>query len=114
MRIKLITVVYEQLYFVISGVILASHGYSADSPHCSWAFTCEYTDATKQECATALCRAQGYGRATFISASNDYCTSSFTSEKSYNYQVDTGKIEYNIKGSEAQVTAMCYSGKSTF
>ena len=99
-----------QFYLVTSGVIVTSHGNSADSPHCSWWATCEYTDATKQECATALCRAQGYGRATFLSASNNFCRSTFEWENAYLYRIDRDKIEYGY-GNDAQITAKCYSGK---
>ena len=106
-----------QFYFVTSGDIVTSHGNSADSPHCThtWSpYDCEYTDATKQECATGLCRAQGYGRATFVSASNNYCTSSFESGKAYFYILGTGRVKYGGYGSDAQITALCYSGKYFF
>jgi len=92
------------------GVIVTSHGNSADSPHCSYSLNgCEYTDATKQECATGLCRAQGYTRATFLSASNNYCRSSFQSEKAYFYVLGTGKVIYGDYPNDAQITAKCYS-----
>ena len=97
------------------GVIVTSHGKSADSPHCSYSdYPCEYTDATKQECATGLCRAQGYGRATFLTASNNYCRSSFQSGKAYFYVLGTGTVRYAGYVYDAQITAECYSGKYFF
>ena len=109
-----------QLYFATSGtgVIVTSHGNSADSPHCSWFGNCQYNNATRQECTTALCRAQGYERGTFLSASNNFCERSFTSSAIYVYglKMSTGGngysgqiLRYNT-GNEAQITAECYCG----
>ena len=80
------------------------------SPHCSWANDCEYTAATKNECADALCKAQGFYGGKFLSASNNFCTKSFTSSSCYVYRLDIGDIEFHGYKYEASITAECQSG----
>ena len=99
-------------------VRVKSTGNDATSPHCSWFTTCEYNEDTKQECAKALCRAQGYSGGSFVEASNNFCTEGIshngdiwvyalkmsTLYKGKNY---AGQIlKYNT-GNEAIVTADC-------
>ena len=47
----------------------------AKSPLCSWVGNCEYNERTKNECAEALCRAQGYNGGSFVDSTNNFCTS---------------------------------------
>ena len=85
------------------------------SPHCTWMGKCDFNDATKQECATSLCKAQGYSNGAFISSSNNFCTESHTSSSSYVYALkmsssNAGRIFKWNSGKEAQITAQCISG----
>ena len=47
----------------------------AKSPLCSWSGRCRFNEETKNECAQALCEAQGYIGGTFVFSSNNFCTS---------------------------------------
>lgn len=47
------------------------------APYCSWSSSCSWTSSTKLKCATGLCQAAGYVAGTFVSASNNMCTSSW-------------------------------------
>lgn len=93
-------------------VIVTSDGLTDASPHCSWWQDCEYTEATKNECADVLCRLQGFSGGNFLSSSNNFCTDSFTNEKCYRYEVDYEDIAYSDKLEESQITAACTSGNT--
>ena len=88
-------------------VRVTSTGLVAASPHCSSYGTCEYTDATKHECARALCNAQGYSAGSFVKASNNFCNSSYTSLYSYVYRLDFNSVAHRNYDAEAMITADC-------
>ena len=99
------------MYFWLGAIRVTSTGLDATSPHCSWSSSCEYTAATRQDCADAICKAQGYTRGLFISVSNNFCTESFTKDSYiWVYLVDEKEIRYfdvAIDYKEAQITAEC-------
>ena len=71
--------------------------------------------ATQAECADALCtcRAAGYTTGDFVSASNNMCTTSFTSS-SYTYWDINGDVyRHGSASAEAQITARCEMGDSS-
>ena len=95
--------------------VVTSDGRNKTSPHCSWWNKCEFTSATKQECATALCKAQGFSDGAFISASNNFCQTSLTSDSIYVYALkmstnNSGNIVLFNTNKEASITADCHSG----
>ena len=95
-------------HFLPVSIRVTSTGQSASSPHCSWRNNpCEYNDANKLECADALCKAAGYSGGTFVAASNDFCTVSYTSGYYWSYLFIENVVDYVNKGNEAQITASC-------
>ena len=88
-------------------VRVASTGLVAASPHCSSFRTCEYTYATKQECANVLCKARGYSGGSFVEASNNFCNSSHSSIYSYVYRLDLNSVAHRNYDAEAMITADC-------
>ena len=98
------------IFILKDTVIVISDGLTDASPHCSWFNTCEYTEGTKNECAYALCKAQGFSGGKFLNASNDFCTESFTDDSCYIYRIDTDEIVHTTPRDEAQITAECHSG----
>ena len=98
---------------MLDTTIVISDGLTKSSPHCSFDDSeCEYTTATKNECADALCKAQGYVGGSFQASSNNFCTESYTEEKCYVYLLDNGNIEYGGTTNEARITAECNSGEN--
>lgn len=99
---------------MLDTTIVTSDGLTESSPHCSFVLfnNCEYTTATKNECADVLCKAQGYVGGSFQASSNNFCTESYTEDKCYAYQLDTGDIEYDDYTNEARITAECHSGEN--
>ena len=69
--------------------------------------SCEYNDATMQECGRALCKSQVYASPVFVRSSNNFCNSSYTTEISYAYRLDLGVIQYGEFENEAKITAGC-------
>jgi len=98
------------IFIFIDTVIVKSDGLTDASPHCSWLSDCEYTEATKNECADALCKAQGFIVGKFLESSNNFCTDSFTDDSCYVYILENNQIEYEQWPNEAQITAECQSG----
>ena len=93
--------------------LVTSNGKVATSPHCSSFRHCEYTYATKQECANALCNAQGYSGGSFVTASNNFCNSSFVTHYAYAYRIDMNNVARTNSYAEAMITADCaISGNS--
>ena len=68
---------------------------------------CEYNDATRLECSRALCDGMGYFGGTFVDASNNFCTSQYTSGSVYKYNVDSKAVEKDTYGNNAMITADC-------
>merc|ERR1711902_237628 len=106
------TLIFILPLVVADTVIVKSDGLTDASPHCSWLSDCEYTEATKNECADALCKAQGFIVGKFLESSNNFCTDSFTDDSCYVYILDreNNQIEYEQWPNEAQITAECQSG----
>ena len=88
---------------------ITSTGKDASSPHCSWRNTCEFDGESKQKCAVYLCKAQGFNAASFVESSNNFCTSSYSSEKAWVYRYDTNDVREEPVGRyfEASITANC-------
>lgn len=82
-------------------------------PTCSWYRSCSWTTSSQQDCAEALCEASGYDDGTFVSASNNMCTSSVYSGSHWVYLWDTGELGYYGLRNEALITAKC-GDESTF
>eukprot|EP00041_Stephanoeca_diplocostata_P039460 m.1630324 g.1630324 ORF g.1630324 m.1630324 type:complete len:2428 (+) comp25398_c0_seq4:138-7421(+) len=88
-------------------VVVVSDG-SATRPYCSWLYSCSWNGDTQRECARALCQASGYGfQGTFLSASNNPCTSSFVSGRYHFYLLDRDYVDYGSYTNDAQVMAQC-------
>ena len=98
---------HTTLYLYLGFIRVTSTGLDATSPHCSWHESCEYTANTKQECAEALCKASGYPVGLFVKDSNNFCTSSFTTDTIWVYELDTKVISKETSNNEAQITADC-------
>ncbi len=77
------------------------------APHCTWLRNCTWDAETKTECAQKLCEAAGFLNGSFLSASNDMCTASFTSDMVFNWVTDENKYIYDDYGNEAQIVANC-------
>ena len=91
-----------------SVIRVTSTGNDATSPHCSFAVTWQYTDDTKQECAEALCQAQGYSAGgSFVEASNNFCLYSFVNGYIWFYNLNTNQIQHKDYFAEAAITADC-------
>ena len=98
------------IFLLKDTVIIISDGLTDESPHCSYHNDCEYTEATKNECADALCKAKGFTGGKYLDFSNNFCTESFTDHSCYVYAVDENNIQYSYWPNEAQITAECQSG----
>ena len=102
------TNVYITKQYSILGLgLVTSNGKVVTSPHCSSSRHCEYTDATQQECANALCNAQGYVGGSFVTASNNFCNSSYTPDYTYVYRIDMNNVARKKYYAEAMITADC-------
>ena len=108
--------------FLIESKRVTSSGEDSLSPHCSWFGKCEYNDHTKQECAEALCIAQGYTTGIFQDASNNFCTTGIAhSGKIWVYGLSmstwgstySGEILHYDTNKEAIITADCYNVAGT-
>ena len=86
---------------------MVSDGQTASSPHCSWASTCHYDDASKQECASALCQAKGYSGGHFVESNQNFCSVSLTSSYIYVYLLDRDVIQLLAWNAESRITADC-------
>jgi len=53
-------------------------------PHCSWESQCVWNVAVELACTSRLCRSAGFDHGMLLSASNDMCRSTFTSNISDN------------------------------
>ena len=92
---------------------ITSTGKDASSPHCSWKHTCEFDGESKEKCAVYSCKAQGFNAGSFVESSNNFCTSSYSSEKAWVYRYDTNDIFEEPVGRyfEASITANCTTAK---
>ena len=78
---------------------------TAERPYCSWGSTCNWDTESQAECATGLCNAAGYpGVGVFVSASNDPCEGSFTSDDVCSWRLDSDTVTCSATSSEAQVS----------
>ena len=93
---------------------VTSTGMDASSPHCSYLSTCHYDEASKLECAKALCKAKGYPGGLFVESSNDFCVESLTADSVYVYFLDTNTIQISQENAESMITADCLKGKIDF
>ena len=93
---------------------VTSTGRDTSSPHCSYSSTCHYDEASKLECANALCKAKGYPGGLFVESSNDFCVRSLTADSVYVYLLDTNSIQISQNNAESRITADCFKGKIGF
>ena len=93
---------------------VTSTGRDTSSPHCSYSSTCHYDEASKLECAHALCKAKGYPGGLFVESSNDFCVRSLTADSVYVYLLDTHTIQISQNNAESRITADCFKGKIGF
>ena len=77
-------------------------------PHCSWSNSCTWDSTTQNECAMALCAKAGFTSGTYISASNNMCTNSFTSSSYWYYNVESNAYSHGSPDKEAQIVASCW------
>ena len=116
---------YSLVYFFTTETTrVTSSGKDKTSPHCSYFGKCEFNDHTKQECAEALCKAQGYSTGTFVKTSNNFCTTGIHhSGKIWVYSLKMSRVcwgeaysgevlRYNT-GKEAIITADCKNHAGT-
>lgn len=90
------------------GITIMSDGTQA-RPHCSWRTTCNWDAPTQGMCARSLCQASGYPGGSYVSASNDMCTSSYTSDPFHYFEADSSRflMSNGGEGNEAMITASC-------
>jgi hypothetical protein len=88
------------------GTLVESNG-SASAPHCSWSSSCNWDQDTKNICAQKLCEASGFKTGRFVKASNNMCTTSYTSSSLHYYNVDKQKYDHGSPSNEAKITARC-------
>ncbi|CAE8603086.1 unnamed protein product [Polarella glacialis] len=100
------------LGLTVKAVIVMSDG-SPTRPHCSWNTDCTWDAASKTECAQKLCERSGFDSGTFVSASNDMCSSSYSGVASEYYLVDDNVYYYCDFLFEAQIQAECVTATST-
>ena len=95
---------------------VTSSGNDDSSPHCSFVGqpeNCDYTHITKQECAKALCHAQGYSHGYFASSSNDFCIDDTHTGQTWIYFVAASRPGYSGRTlnkdlqKKATITADC-------
>lgn len=95
-----------------AGIRVVSDG-TRTRPHCSWnRAPCIFNSSVEALCAQGLCVASGYSFGTFVSASNNPCTSSFVTGEYYFYLWTTGAVEYRNYANDAQITALCSSSSA--
>jgi len=90
------------------GITIMSDG-TQGRPHCSWRTTCNWDPMTQGICARSLCQASGYPGGSYMSASNNMCTSSYTADPFHYYEADTHRFlsSNGGEGNEAMITANC-------
>eukprot|EP00041_Stephanoeca_diplocostata_P027797 m.772384 g.772384 ORF g.772384 m.772384 type:complete len:1239 (+) comp23247_c0_seq4:176-3892(+) len=94
--------------------IVVSDG-SVARPYCTWnRGPCTWTASGQHNCALRLCMSSGYTHATYISASNNPCTTSVTSGSYYGVIMSSGNASHGAWGNEAAVTARCTVGPAMF
>jgi hypothetical protein len=97
-----------------AGCIQVTSDGLSSRPHVSWLGQCSWTSTNQALAATALCTVGGYNSGTYVSASNDPCSSSFTSGDYYYFTLNSGLASGTVSGpgslgAEAQITATCCS-----
>ena len=92
---------------------VTSTGESEMEPHCSSSSNCQFSAKTKQKCAEALCKAQGFNSGIFLEISNNFCNTSYSSRKGWAYLYDIDRKGLQTSGSfpEAMITADCTDKK---
>ena len=93
--------------------VVSSTGESETKPHCSSSSNCTFNAESKQKCAEALCKAQGFNSGMFLQSSNNFCTNNYSSRKGWVYLYDMDQIGEQTSGSlpEAMITARCSDKK---
>ena len=93
--------------------VVSSTGESETKPHCSSSSNCTFNAESKQKCAEALCKAQGFNSGMFLESSNNFCTNNYSSRKGWVYLYDMDQIGEQTSGSlpEAMITARCSDKK---
>lgn len=77
-------------------------------PRCSWDIQCIGDDTQDSECAQKLCEAAGFVTGTFVSRSNNYCSSSFSNDGSFwHWFLDDNVYVFSDRENEASITADC-------
>lgn len=91
------------------GVVTIVSDGTRQRPHCSWRRSCNWDQPTQTICARSLCQASGYSGGTYMSASNNMCTGSYTSNAFHYYEADTQRFlsSHGGEGYEAMITASC-------
>ena len=92
---------------------VTSTGESEMEPHCSSSSNCQFSAKTKQKCAEALCKAQGFNSGIFLEISNNFCNTSYSSRRGWVYLYDMDQKGEQTSGSlpEAKITAHCTDKK---
>ena len=93
--------------------VVSSTGESETEPHCSSSSNCTFNAKSKQKCAEALCKSQGFNSGMFLESSNNFCTNNYSSRKGWVYLYDMDQIGEQTSGSlpEAMITARCSDKK---
>ena len=68
-------------------------------------FSCEFTTKTKQQCANALCVAQGYTSGEFKEG-DDFCKRSI--DNVWGFDLRTNKIKYFDSNNGLEFSAKCF------
>ena len=88
-------------------VRVISIGNSMNSPHCTSESDCKYDENSQQQCAGALCKAQGYPGGTFVASSNNFCNSYYRSGYVFAYLIDKDKISAGEFKTNSKISADC-------
>lgn len=91
----------------MSGPERISSDGTEERPHCSWYSSCTWDSHSQADCANALCKASGYMSGSFVSASNNMCTSGNVTGSAVYYEIDTGNTLMLDKKCDARITADC-------
>jgi hypothetical protein len=89
--------------------VVTSDG-TRERPMCSWGSDCHWDAEGKALCARAVCESSGFppgDAATFVSASNNPCDSSFGDSNLWYYSMDADSYSEGSTGNEAQITVTC-------
>lgn len=88
-------------------VVIVSRG-SMKKPFCAWWSECNWNKATKNLCAKKLCEASKYSGYSFVSSSNNMCSSSVRDDSFWYFSTDNGSYQKGSPQYSAEIVALCW------